>query len=239
MSNRLHHATFVQSTSLARDTTLYLFSLDEKIHFRPGQFISVQVGIDADNNPILRSYSLAFTPNEGLIALVIKLIGCGVGTRYFSTLKRGSQISFTGPMGFFVNELFHMGDVVYAATGTGLAPIYPMIVETLKRKEQGKVYLFWGLRSKEDLFFQEELSILQGENERFSATICFSQEQKHKLSWGKHGRIQAPILELLPHLHKPVIYLCGNGQMINEVKQLLQEKGLDRKRQIRTESFFD
>lgn len=239
MSHRAHQATFVQSTSLAQDTMMYIFSPEEPVRFRPGQFISVRVGLDQLGHPILRSYSLASNPEEHYMTLVVKLIGQGVGTRYFSTLRRGDKITFTGPMGFFVNELFHMSDVVYAATGTGLAPIYPMIIETLRRKENGRVYLFWGLRTEKELFYREELAILQGEHKRFCATVCFSQEEKHRLNWARHGRIQGPIRELLPHLVKPVFYLCGNGQMINDLKLFLQENGLDRKRQIRTESFFD
>ncbi len=42
----------------------------------------------------------------------------------------------------------------------------------------------------------------------------------------------------MPSFEKPVFYLVGNGAMIKELKAALQERGIDRKRQIRNEAFF-
>src|SRR5256885_10272965 len=47
------------------------------------------------------------------------------------------------------------------------------------------------------------------------------------------------ILDALPSLAQPTFYLCGNGAMIKEVKAGLVARGVDRKRQIRTEAFLD
>jgi ferredoxin-NADP reductase len=142
-------------------------------------------------------------------------------------------------MGFFVNELAHPGDVVYVATGTGIAPILPMLDETLRRPtETGRVYLYWGLRNERDQFFQEELGALCARHPRFSSHIYFSQPQGMAFA-RLIGRINGPVLELLPALRSPTFYLCGNGKMIEEVKEALVGRGVNRKRQIRTEAFFD
>lgn len=208
-----------------------------ELRFRPGQFISVRVGTDADQNPILRSYSIASPPERwGELALVLRLLSDGVGSRFFAALRIGEAITYTGPMGFFVNELAHSGDVVYVATGTGIAPMLPMIEETLRRAETGRVFLFWGLRSEADVFYQDELSTLATRQPRFSAQIYLSQPQGF---WRLRGRVTGPVLELLPSLREPTFYLCGNGQMIEEVKAGLVARGVSRKRQIRTEAFFD
>ena len=53
------------------------------------------------------------------------------------------------------------------------------------------------------------------------------------------GRIDQPIFDLLSSLQRPTFYLCGNGAMIRDVKAGLVERGVDRKRQIRVEAFFD
>ena len=59
-------------------------------------------------------------------------------------------------------------------------------------------------------------------------------------AWGgPRGRITAPILDRYPGLHAPTFYLVGNGAMIEELKKALVARGVDRKRQIRTEAFFD
>jgi ferredoxin-NADP reductase len=47
------------------------------------------------------------------------------------------------------------------------------------------------------------------------------------------------IVDDLPRLAKPTFYLVGNGGMIRDVKAALVERGVDRKKQIRNEAFFD
>ena len=56
---------------------------------------------------------------------------------------------------------------------------------------------------------------------------------------GAAGRITAAVLARLPTLTTPTFYLVGNGAMISELKRELIARGVDRKKQIRTESFFD
>ena len=258
MSSRIQQASLVARRRLALQTDEFVFALSAPtgspvggpagsvagavaappdLRFRPGQFISVRVGSDADQNPILRSYSIASPPERwGELALVLRLVSDGIGSRYFDALRMGESITFTGPMGFFVNELAHSGDVVYVATGTGIAPLLPMIEETLRRSETGRVILFWGLRSEADVFYQDELNALSTRTPRFAHQIYLSQPQGF---CRLRGRVTGPVLELLPGLREPTFYLCGNGQMIEELKTGLVARGVSRKRQIRTEAFFD
>lgn len=211
---------------------------EAELRFRPGQFISVQVGIDDNQNPILRSYSIASPPQRrNELAIVLRLIPEGVGSQFFDRLRPGDSIRFTGPMGFFVNELAHSGDAVYVVTGTGIAPILPMLGETLERPEPGRVLLYWGLRSEDEVFWQDELAALAARHPRFSSYIYLSQP---RTGWTRlRGRVTGPVLEALPALRAPTFYLCGNGRMIEELKAALVSRGIDRKRQIRTEAFFD
>ncbi len=258
MPTRVHHARLRASRTIARETREFVFSHDEDLPFRPGQFISVQVGIDEQGNPILRSYSLASPPErKGEFVLILSMnpaaaapaaaavpasaadLNAGPGSAFFAGLGQGDTIRFTGPMGFFVNDLSHPGDVVYAATGTGIAPILPMVQETLRRPEPGRVLLYWGVRHQADVFWEAEFRAL-AEN-----------DPQRRLTWQRHlsrpdpgyagpcGRITGPLLAALPTLQKPIFYLCGNGHMIDEVKAALVARGVDRKRQVRTEAFFD
>ena len=238
MENRIHHARLRSFRPLANQTVEYIFSHAEpELAFRPGQFLSLRVGIDALENPVLRSYSIASSPEQrGELRLVLRILEDGIGSRFFSALSPGDEVTFTGPMGFFVNDLSHPGDVVYVATGTGMAPILPMLHETLARPETGRVTLFWGLRTEEDLFWQDELASLGSKHPRFTPHVFLSQP---KGFWRERGRVVPPVLDLLPTLQRPIFYLCGNGQMIEECKAALMARGVERKKQIRTEAFFD
>ena len=249
MPSRIHLAKLLSRRPLANETIEFNFSLETRnpavpppgeseLKFRPGQFISVRLGLDENQNPILRSYSIASPPQRRQeLALVLRLMPMGIGSQFFDRLRPGDLIQFTGPMGFFVNELSHSGDAVYVATGTGIAPILPMIDETLARPELGRVSLYWGLRAEEDVFWQDEIAALTARHPRFSAHIYLSQP---RTGWTRlRGHVTGPVLEALPTLRAPTFYLCGNGRMIDELKAGLVSRGVDRKRQIRTESFYD
>src|SRR5215470_16623475 len=145
-----------------------------QLSWRAGQFLSVRCGPARDKDPARRSYSIASSPLEnGRFELLVKLLPHGVGSELFAALRPGDPIHFTGPMGFFVNDLQHAGDAVYCATGTGVAAALPMIEETLARAtETGRVLLYWGMRSLEELYWEERLAALK--HPRFTVEICLS-----------------------------------------------------------------
>jgi ferredoxin-NADP reductase len=235
----VHEATVARIATLADGVIEYVLRLDraEPLAFRPGQFISLSVGQDGDGNPILRSYSLASPPGRSDVSIIIKVVPGGVASEWFARLAAGARVRFTGPMGFFVLDFAHAGDVVFGATGVGITPVLAMLDETLARAESGRVILFWGNRHPQDLFWQAELDERQRKHPRLDVRRYVTGAAP---DWsGLRGRITPAIVDELPKLAKPTFYLVGNGAMIRDVKQELQARGVDRKRQIRNEAFFD
>jgi len=236
VSGNVHEGELVRATTRADGVVEYILRTDEPLQFRPGQFVSVRVGVDSDDNPILRSYSIASSPGGDEISLILKLIKGGPGSEYFERLSPGERVRFTGPMGFFCLDLMHTGDVVFGVTGVGITPVLPMIGELVTRPERGRIILYWGNRHAEDLFWLDEFKALQERCGRLEIEIFLTGDAPN---WGgKRGRINQAILAELATFDKPVFYLVGNGSMIREVKAALQERGVDRKRQIRNEAFF-
>lgn len=236
MPGNVHEGELVRATPRAAGVVEYVLRTDEPLQFRPGQFVSVRVGVDGDDNPILRSYSVASPPGRAELSLILKLIKGGPGSEFFAHLAIGDRVRFTGPMGFFCLDLAHGGDVVFGVTGVGITPVLPMVDELARRAERGRIVLYWGNRHAEDLFWLDEFKALQEECKRLEIEIFLSGEAP---SWtGRRGRITEALLARLPALDRPVFYLVGNGAMIKEVKAALQERGVERKRQIRNEAFF-
>jgi ferredoxin-NADP reductase len=224
---------------LTYDTWEYRFRMlaPPEIRFRAGQFVSVLCGHDKEGLPSRRSYSIASPSQErGGFTLVVKLLPGGLAAKFFGALQPGGEIEFTGPMGFFVLDLAHTGDVVFAATGTGLAPVVPMLDELLARPESGQVQLYFGVRKLEDVFYADWLDAAAARHPRFRWQLCATQPPPDFR--GHKGRLTQPVLQTVAELLRPTYYLVGNGDMIKDVKQLLSARGVDRKRQIRTEAFF-
>jgi CDP-4-dehydro-6-deoxyglucose reductase len=208
-----------------------------RVLFKAGQFVTLPVGLDAAGQQVRRSYSIASMSDQGdVLRFLIRAIPGGMATDYFLRMAPGTEVPMTGPHGFFVLSPQHPGDVVFGATGTGVAPLLPMLGELAGRPEPGRRLLYWGLRHESDLYVEEELRALC----RATGTQLFIQLSRPSGTWpGPRGRITAPILAQLPTLQAPTFYLVGNGAMISELKKGLVAAGVDRRKQIRTEAFFD
>jgi CDP-4-dehydro-6-deoxyglucose reductase len=207
-----------------------------ELTWRAGQFISIRCGAASDKNPERRSYSISSSPTRGgSFELLVKLLPGGVGSDLFRGLAPDGELYFTGPMGFFVCELAHVGDAIFCATGTGIAAALPMIHDALARPgETGRVHLYWGMRAERELYWLDRLDAIR--HPRFQATVCLSRPEG---PWpGVRGRINGHVLAALPELARPVFYLVGNGDMVRDLKAGLIAAGVDRKRQIRQEIFY-
>jgi ferredoxin-NADP reductase len=212
----------------------------DRLAFRAGQFVSLAVGGGAPSPAIpRRSYSIASQSDAGeRLRFIIRVIPQGAASEYLMSLPVGAPVSMTGPHGFFVLDQEHAGDVVFGATGTGVAAVMPMLGELGRTVDRGRRYLYWGLRHETDLFAHEEIARLC-ERSGTELRIYLSAAQDNDGWGGFRGRITPAILAQLPALTSPTFYLVGNGAMITELKRELVEKGVNRKKQIRTEAFFD
>jgi phenol hydroxylase P5 protein len=202
------------------------------LSFRGGQFVSVRCGEGGD---LRRSYTIVSAPaRTGEFELLVKDVDGGVGTAFFAGLRIGDELHFTGPMGFFVADPAHPGDVVLVVTGVGIAAALPVLEETLARGgEAGKVILKWGLLDGQPAYWTERLDGLAKAHPRFAWTLTRGGE------WlGVHAALTDAAVTAHPALAQPVYYTVGNGDMIRRVRDALVALGVDRRKQIRNEVFY-
>ena len=201
--------------------------------FRAGQFVSLSV----DPSLPRRSYSIASQSDcPESFRLLLRVIDGGPASAYLMSMPLGTVVPMTGPHGFFTLEPQHAGDVVFAATGVGIAAVMPMLGELARQPLTGRRLLFWGLRHQEDLFALDEITEL---GRRSGTTLDLHLTQPPPDWTGSRGRITGTVLERFPTLSAPTFYLVGNGAMIDELKRELCARGVNRKQRIRTEAFFD
>jgi CDP-4-dehydro-6-deoxyglucose reductase, E3 len=205
--------------------------------FRAGQFMTLAVGKDATGLPVRRSYSIASRSDEPQsLRFIIRIVPQGIASDFWNALPVGAEVEMTGPHGFFVLDAQHAGDVVFAATGTGLAPVLPMLAELAARGEPGRREVYWGVRREEDLFLLDEVAAACAA----AGAPLHTYLSRPSEGWsGRRGRITPAVLEAVPSLKDPTFYIVGNGAMIEELKRSLVARGIERKKRIRTEAFFD
>ncbi len=195
------------------------------IDFKAGQFVSFEVPKEGQPRPVTRPYSIASPPEQReRILLVLNLVQGGPGSSYLFGLRDGERTSFKGPAGAFYLRDDGTKDLLFVATGTGIAPMRSMILAQLQRQPDRPVTLFWGLRNQRDLYWQDELATLAAAHPHFSFTTTLSRPEP---GWqGTSGRVTALVEERITSVRNLAVYLCGGSDMIKDVTARINAKGL-------------
>lgn len=207
----------------------------KEMHFLSGQYVIFQIG-----PPKLRhTLSIASAPaSDGTIEILQSVAPMGEGSKWMLGLKAGDTARFLGPLGKFTLEKESPKQKMFVATGCGIAPLRSMIMDELNGQGTGnnkQMTLFWGLRYETDVFWKEEFETLAKKHQNFRFVITLSQPTD---AWaGARGRVTAHVVAGTPGLVNAEFYLCGNRQMILDMKGLLADNGVPQG-QIFTETFF-
>jgi CDP-4-dehydro-6-deoxyglucose reductase, E3 len=190
-----------------------------EFNFIPGQYVEV-IGPDG----IRRSYSLANSSfKDKLLELHIRFVDGGVLSQYwFNQAKPNDLLRLYGPLGtFFLREPAGL-DLIFIATGTGIAPIKSLLGAMQNLSEKGlpkSVTVLWGGRKSSDLYFDFE-------SLAFSASYVPVLSRSESDWSGAKGYVQDVLLGLNPCLANSAVYACGSDAMINGAKRRLIEAGL-------------
>jgi ferredoxin-NADP reductase len=183
--------------------------------FSPGQYVTFALS-DAEGL-FYRAYSIVSCA-EGVLAFCIKLDPRGRAGRVLGKFEVGDEVEITGPKGTF-SLLPDKGrdrerPRTFIATGTGIAPILPMIRSI---PDVPKRVLF-GVRREPDLFRVEQLAEVPNTEVRVTLS-------RPESTWqGLRGRVTEHLdgLDLAPG---DEVYLCGNPDMVSEMTAVLEERG--------------
>lgn len=184
----------------------------------PGQFYNIRCG-DGKEPLLRRPFSMhRLLKQEGEYLLEILYLVIGKGTAWLSAQQSGVWLDMIGPLGNgFIIET-EKANIVLVARGIGIAPLYPVGEDFLKKKPDARIITIMGARLGERIFYQEECRAL---GEVYLYTDDGSQ--------GFQGK--AP--ELLNHLFETgklpddfTLYTCGPPEMVKELAVILEKRGL-------------
>ncbi len=195
------------------------------ITFKSGQFISFEMPHPQTGRLVTRPYSIASQPTRSdVVTLLFNLVPGGSGSGFLFNLKAGEKTHFKGPAGNFYLRDDPNRELLFIASGTGIAPIRSMLLANAERPDARPATLFWGLRGQRDLYYQEELAELTRGTPTLTAITTLSRPEP---GWsGSSGRVLRLIEERIASVKNLAVYVCGNSAMIADAISLLQKKGL-------------
>ncbi|MEH3158270.1 MAG: FAD-binding oxidoreductase [Sphingomonas taxi] len=185
----------------------------------PGQYVQI-IGPGG----MRRSYSIAnAVTGEGIIELHIRAVDGGAMSRYwFEQARPNDLLRLCGPLGTFFLRDVAGKDVVFLATGTGIAPVKAMLeamADIPDERAPQSVTVCWGGRIPEDIYI--DMSGVPAVH-RFVPTLSRADS-----AWlGDRGYVQDAFLRTHPDLAHTVVYACGSEAMIHQAKDVLTTMGL-------------
>ncbi len=203
-------------------------NLKEYYKFSAGQYVFINKEIDGEIYK--RAYSITSASNS--IQITIKQTPKGVFSIYAnSQLKVGDKLEVSSPKGNFILPIKDSNAKNYLgfATGSGIAPIYAMILAVLEQEPKSKFGLFYGNSNAENTIFKTDLDVLKEKYPtRLFVQYVYSQDVQDGAITGRIGKLMVNfIIDKKFHgITWEQFYICGQEEMKEHVSTELVAKGV-------------
>lgn len=190
--------------------------INQRLQFLPGQYIDILL-----KDGKRRSFSLANAPHDDeFLQLHARNYPGGVFTEHvFTHMKVKDILRFQGPLGsFFLREAPADTSIVFLASGTGFAPIKSILEHIFhqesSRNSKRKMTLYWGARTKADLYLADLADNWQQQQDNFSFVPVLSEPLSTDNWKGRTGLVHQAVMQDFHNLEAHQVYACGTPVMV-------------------------
>lgn len=178
---------------------------------------------------VRRSYSMANAPDHlgtpPAIELHIRHMPGGVFTdQVFNTLKEKDILRMEGPFGSFFLRTDSAAPIVLLASGTGFAPIKAIIEQLRANGDQRTVTLYWGCRSRADLYQHDWAEQMAREMPNLRYEPVLSEPADGDAWRGRVGLVHQAVMADWPDLSGHQVYACGAPLMVDAAQRDFVER---------------
>ena len=178
--------------------------------------------LDVIRGSIRRSYSMAnaVAGSKKVELLVRNHYGGEMSNYWFGTAQKEDLVRIEGPKGTFFLRDQKVKNIIFLATGTGIAPVKAILedLERISDPSGAEIYLFWGNRYQQDFFWDPK---------KINIPINFFPVlSREKAAMIHAGYVQDILLRQALDFSQSAVYACGSEKMIEEAKDKLLKKGL-------------
>ncbi|MBI3620649.1 MAG: hypothetical protein HY208_00475 [Nitrospirae bacterium] len=247
-----HRVTVTRIVPMTATVKSYTLALqdDATFRFKPGQYI--QLYVPKGDQSVAKPYSIASPPDqEREIELCIKRVEGGYVSTYCDRLAGGESFEIRGPIGkFFLREPID-SDLVFLATGTGVAPFRSMLrglfpigpgdtswapyqfstdpAGPLPVRQAGAgrrhAWLFFGVRHEDEILYESEFLSMAERYPTFHFIPTISRPGRWQ---GATGYVQDHVPKHVTDPSGKQVYVCGLMPMIEAARAALKGMGFQR-----------
>ncbi len=168
---------------------------------KPGQFIEVKT--NDSFYPFFRRPFTVFRNQSNYISILFRVVG--IGTYQMSNFRIGQKVDLIGPLGnsVFDFNLFDNDTLTLLAGGVGIANMIPIGILSKHLGKKSKLY--WGIKSKEEMF------------EKYLEYFDYVKISSNDGTIGEKGFITDIFAK--EYNEKEFVYSCGPIQMIKTLNK--------------------
>ncbi len=203
----------------------------------PGQYLTVRVRPDMDQQPLTRSYSLSNVADEHGYRISVKREG--VGSCYLDERVRvGDVLEVAAPRGNFVLRE-GTRPVLLISAGVGATPVLAMLHALAREQSTRPVWWIHGARNHDEQAFGAEVDKLLATLPDSHRLVAFSQPSEADTPGADYdvtGRLDLTVLEQARVPNDADCYVCGPDGFMRAIGAMLVARGVTPER-IATEIF--
>lgn len=228
---------------IAEGSYAFIFEKPKGFHFKAGRHVRMTLidPSETDSKGNSRFLSLASTPKDLDLVVAMRMTDSAF-KRVSGQMQIGDkvqiQLRLDNMHGSFTLHDDPLIPAVFLIGGIGIVPAFSMIKDATERKLPHKIYLFYSNRRPEDAPFLDELEKLAKQHPTFKLIATMTDPEKSAKSWqGETGKIDPAMLKkYVGDLDSSIYYIAGLSEMVNAMKRLLKDSGIN-KDNIRAEDF--
>lgn len=224
----------------ANNTYDFIFKSDERLSFKPGQYLEWTLPQEnPDSRGNRRYFTIASSPTEDDVLIGVKFYDNPSSFKEtLATMKVGDEIVASQLSGDFTMPRDQRKKLVFIAGGIGVTPFRSIVKYLLDRNEKRDIVLFYSNNVAQDIAYKE---IFDMARIRLNIKTIYTLTDKTvplPANWaGKRGFVDEKMIkEEVPDYHERIFYISGPNAMVKAFKEILSKMGIEQSK-IKTDYF--
>lgn len=235
----IYRVKLIYKREIADGTMAFHFAKPEGFAYKAGQSADCILinPAETDAEGDTRAFSLASAPCEDDLMFATRMRDTAF-KRTLKTMEPGMELTLNAPHGSFTLHNNVRVPAVFLTGGIGVTPVRSIVLQAVHDNLPHRILVFYSNRKPEDAAFLDELMESCKTNTKYTFVGTMTQMEQSSREWqGETGFIsKTMLLKYIDDLTLPIYYIDGPPAMVNAMRKLLSEAGVDDDN-IRTEEF--
>lgn len=224
---------------IANGTMMFRFEKPKGFVFKAGQFAdyTIENPSETDTEGNTRGFSFASAPYEDDLIAATRMRDTAF-KRVLKTLPLGTELKLDAPYGSFTLHNNVATPAVFLTGGIGVTPVRSIVLQALHDGVARDIFVFNSNKTPQDAAFLDELSKSRQKGPCYTFVNTVTDVKQSANNHGdENGFItKAMLSKYIGNLALPIYYIAGPQPMVEAMREILNESGVDDDN-IRTEEF--